>query len=366
LKFILSFLLLLGFPALAQQDPVLALRDAAQQIDAATTALAAANEAEDRVLALSTTIRSLERGLASLRLALLASKQAEAEKIAAMSISRTELGNLLAVLAAMQNTPAALTVLHPDGAVASARAGIILAEIAPKLQARADGLRGELATISALNNLHNQALNNLQIALGTLQSARNALAVAIREERPVPANPAAVSESLAQLAQASNDLAGLAARISTSLPPVTLPAQRSGLMPLPLTGIITRGFNAPNGAGVRQPGIVVTAPPLALVSAPLAGVVRFSGNFLEYGQVVILESAPEELQIYAGFGQVYVNTGDVLESGAAIGLLGGEVPDSAEFLAENNGENDKGAESLYIEIRENGIPVDPTSWFAAN
>lgn len=361
--------MVLSSPVFAQQDPVLALRDASQQIDAATAALAVASEAEDRVVALSTTIRSLESGMASLRLALLASKQVEAEKLAAMTESRADLGNLLAILAALENTPSPLTVMHPDGAAASARAGIILAAIAPKLQERADSLRSDLTTISALNALHDQALGNLQLALTALQSARNELTIAIREERPAPSNPAESNENLNRLLRASEDLNALASRLGTRLPgedSVAPTQQRHGKPSLPMSGILTRGYNMPNGAGIRQPGIVITAPPLSLVTAPLAGVVRFTGDFLEYGQVVILESAPEELQIYAGFGQVYVNTGDVLESGAAMGLLGGEVPDSAEFLAESTGENDKGLENLYIEIRENGIPVDPTTWFAAN
>ena len=369
MKLIYIIALVFALPAAAQQDPVLALRDASRQINAATAALTDARDAEDRVVALSRTIRSLESGLASLRLALIASKQAEAEKLAAMSLSRAELGNLLAVLSAVRNAPSGLGMLHPEGAAASARAGIILAAIAPKLQARADGLRAELATISALDELHNQALGNLQAALTTLQSARNALTVAIHDELPPPENPTASSENLAQLLRASKDLASLASRIGSQLPAVTLPSRtlsQRGQIPLPLTGRVIRGFNAPNGAGIPQPGIVMAAPPLSLVTAPEAGIVRFSGDFLEYGRVVILESSPEILQIYAGFGQVYVNTGDVLESGAAMGLLGGEMPDSAEFLAEFTGENDKSDESLYIEIRQNGNPVDPTTWFAMN
>jgi septal ring factor EnvC (AmiA/AmiB activator) len=274
---------------------------------------------------------------------------------------------LLATLIALQNTPAELSVLHPDGATASARAGSMLAAITPALRAEANRLRGEMATISALNTLHDGALANMQSALGTLQNARNALTVAIREEQPLEGN--AVSDAgISQLARASQDLSTLAAALKARFPAGTsLPStSQRGRLPMPLVGTITRRFNQPNGAGIRQPGIVITAPALSLVSAPQAGIVRFSGAFLEYGQVVILEPSPNELQIYAGFGQVYVRSGEVLESGAAMGLLGGEMPDSAEFLAESGSENDKGAESLYIEIRENGMPVDPETWFTTN
>lgn len=370
MKKILILLLCLGNPLSAQQDPVLALRDASAQIEAATAALAVSDEAsETRITALSGAIISLEGGLASLRLALLASKAVEAEKLAEMSESRSDLGRLLATIGALQNTPSALTILHPDGATASARAAIILAAITPALQAESEKLRAELATISALHDVHDAALGNMQSALQTLQEARTALTVAIRSQTPPPSATTQALADLAQLAQASIDLNTLAAQLSSSLPEGTVfPETRNlrGRLQLPLVGTLSRPFNAPNDAGIRQPGIVVTAPPLSLVIAPQAGIVRFSGDFLEYGQVVILEPSPNQLQIYAGFGQVYVKAGEVLESGATMGLLGGEMPDSAEFLAENGSENDMGAESLYIEIRENGMPVDPETWFAIN
>ena len=354
--------------ATAQQDPVVALRDASSQIEAASAALIVAEAAEDRVGALSATIRSLEDGLASLRLALQASKSAEVTKQEELIGNHAELGRLLATLITLQNTPAVLSVLHPEGATASARAGQMLTSVTPALRAEAERIRGELTTLAALNSLHNTALGNMQSALGTLQSARNALTVAIREEQLVEGNP--VSQAgLAQLATASQNLNALAIALRERFPAGGRAPQFENLrgrLPMPLVGTVTRRFNQSNGVGIRQPGIVVTAPALSLVLAPQAGIVRFTGDFLEYGQVVILEPTPDQLQIYAGFGQVYVKAGEVLESGAAMGLLGGEMPDSAEFLAESGSENDKGAESLYIEIRENGMPVDPETWFAIN
>ncbi|MCF6273130.1 MAG: peptidoglycan DD-metalloendopeptidase family protein [Rhodobacteraceae bacterium] len=370
-KFLFFLLVLLTSPAVAQSDPVLALRAASEDIRMATTALAAAEANEDRVAALSNTIRSLETGLGSLRLALRASIMVAKQKQNAIAQNRGEMGNLLATLAALENTPVAFRILHPAGATASARAAMILSAITPTLRAQAEKLRAELATIEALNALHDEALANIRTALETLKQARRELAAAIRADQPAPENPANLLDNLEQLVRASEDLGGLATALGSRLSGAAPLSETQlltlrGTLPLPVSGTIVRSYNQPNGIGIRQPGILLTAPALSLVLAPQAGIVRFAGGLLEYGQVVILEPAPEQLQIYAGFGQVYVNTGDVLESGAALGLLGGEIPDSAEFLAESTGENDKGAESLYIEIRENGIPVDPLTWFAVN
>ncbi len=355
--------------ALAQQGPMQALRAASAQIEAATAALAETGAAEDRVIALSAAIRGLEEGLAALRLALRASRSEAGEMRAELQARRGELGQLLATLATMQDMPPALTVLHPDGPLAAARAASMLGAITPALRRKAERLGADLAEIAALESLHDEALANAQAAIEGLQAARASLTLAIREadpEKPVVPDPPAY---LDRLARTSRDLSTLAARLEAQIPQAARmqgDASLKGRLPYPLAGTLSRRFNAPNGAGIPQPGIVITAPPLSLVLAPQAGIVRFTGEFLEYGQVVILEPAPDLLQIYAGFGQVYVKTGEVLESGAAMGLLGGEMPDSAEFLAESGSENDKGAESLYIEIRENGIPVDPEQWFTTN
>jgi len=370
-KGLLLALALLAGPALAQQDSVIALRAASEQIESATAALAQTEASDDRVAALSDTIVSLENGLASMRLALRASVAVAEEKREALGRNHAELGHLLATLGKLENTPTQLLVLHPDGALASVRAGIVLAALTPELRGTAQNLRQELDAINALNVLHADALANLKTALQTLQQARGELTEAIREERTPPANPTDSVRNLEQLVRASDDLNDFAMQLVARLPQERQPPNSPfislrGQLPLPVNGTLARGYNMANGAGVRQPGIVLSAPSLSLVRAPQSGIVRYAGDFMEYGQVVILEPAPQQLQIYAGFGQVYVSTADVLESGAAMGLLGGEMPDSAEFLAESTGENDKGTESLYIEIRENGIPVNPRTWFAVN
>lgn len=360
-------LFLFAQAALAQQDPVLALREASRAIDAANATLAAVDPQTDGLAALTEAIRGLEGGLASLRVALKASKAQEIAKQQALMGNRAELGRLLATLISLQNSQSTAVVLHPEGATASARAGLLLTELTPELRDEARNIRGELAALNALNALHDAAQANMQTALENLQEARNRLTVALREEQPQPETLIA-PESLERLATSSQDLNTLANTLKENFPELALPAQppaQPGQLPLPVNGSILRHFNEANEAGIQQPGIVIAASPLSLVTAPQAGIVRFAGEFLEYGQVVILEPGPNELQIYAGLGQVYVKAGEVLESGAAMGLLGGEMPDSAEFLAEG-GENDKGLESLYIEIRENGMPVDPETRFTAN
>ncbi len=351
-----------GSAVFAQQDPVIALRNASAQIDRATAALAAAAESDNQVVAVSDAIRSLEDGLSALRFALVATKALEAQKQAAFSANRIELGRLLAVLERIENSAGTLSVLHPGGATDSVRAGMILSLMTPELRIKANALRSDLMSISALNDLHEAAMMRLKGALEALQEARNQLAVAVREDKGISQSAFTTAADIDNLLAASGSLDELLLKLSDMQVAQGLtaaPRQQGQGLDFPVLGLVTRHFNQPNRAGIRQPGLVITAPALALVQAPQAGIVRFTGDFMEYGRVVILEPSPQSLHIYAGFGQVFVKTGDVLESGAAIGLLGGDTPDSAEFLAEDSGENDKANKTLYIEIRENGMPVDP-------
>ena len=362
----LFILMFLGTGAMAQDDPIAALRAASDRISTATAALATAAESGDQVVAISDAIRSLEDGLAALRLALMASKTIELQKETAYTANRQAFGNLLAVLERIGRNTAAQAALHPGGATDALRAGIILSQLTPDLSTKAEALRVELADISAVNRLHETALGNLRLSLTALQDARNRLAVAVRENADITGNNFASGVDMNTLATASRSLGELSAKLSgLQAAGAQLIIRRSSRgIPYPVSGITIRHFNEPNAAGIRQPGIVIVAGPLSLVQAPQAGLVRFAGDFMEYGTVVILEPSPQNLQIYAGFGQIFVKTGDVLESGAAMGLLGGETPDSVEFLAEAGGKNDKSNQRLYIEIRENGTPVDPETVFA--
>jgi murein hydrolase activator len=48
--------------------------------------------------------------------------------------------------------------------------------------------------------------------------------------------------------------------------------------------------------------------------------------------------------------------GEIVTEGAPLGLMGGSVEVEASLAA--------GTETLYIEIRQGGLPVDPGDWFA--
>ncbi|NHX27580.1 peptidoglycan DD-metalloendopeptidase family protein, partial [Escherichia coli] len=138
-----------------------------------------------------------------------------------------------------------------------------------------------------------------------------------------------------------------------------------GALPLPVQGVVLRQFNETDAAGVRRPGLIIATPPLALVTTPSPATIRYLGPLLDYGNVIILEPASDSLLVLAGLEQVYGAVGEVLPAGAPVGLMGGADPNVAAFL--NDTQQGGGAtrpETLYIELRQNNTPVDPSAWFS--
>jgi septal ring factor EnvC (AmiA/AmiB activator) len=91
--------------------------------------------------------------------------------------------------------------------------------------------------------------------------------------------------------------------------------------------------------------------------------------------VAILELAPDTLLVLAGLGQVWGEAGEILAEGAPLGLMGGETPTAeailggavppgdANLTAPSAAGSSERTETLYLEVRENGAPVDPATWF---
>jgi len=281
---------------------------------------------------------------------------------------------VLGGLAALESAPAPLSMLHPDGLLASARAGALMAAMTPELADRVATLSASLDQLRVINALRMDAETNLRIGLAELQQARGSLNGALDQRdadglrQRLTVQPVSV-EQLDTLLRTTENLnvfaEGLAALPAPDLPGQTNFISLQGTLPAPVAGSILRGFNAKDAAGIARPGVIFSAQPLALVTTPTAATVRYAGEFLNYGLVLILEPAPDYLMTFTGLGRAFVAEGDVLQAGDPLGELGGDIPTAQEFLIETSsvtGASDP--ETLYMELRHQGAPVDPTIWLA--
>lgn len=370
MRFITTLICLcLATTASAQPDPADAARAAADRMELALELLDAADDAQNRVKALSETIHAFEDGLLAMRDGLRRAAIREAALTRELQAREAEISRLLGVLQSMGKSPAPVLLLHPSGPVGTARSGMILSDVTPALQAKADALRGKLQEVSTLRALQQSAARTLQNGLEGVQTARTRLSQAIADRTDLPRRFTADPVKTALLVASTETLEGFASglsEIAVDEAPGSLPdiSDRKGALTLPVQGRILRRAGEPDAAGITRPGIVMAARPHALVTTPTAATIRYLGPLLDYGNVIILEPQAGILLVFAGMDVVYGNIGEVLPGGSPVGLMGGKDADSGAILIESDQEaGAQRTETLYIEIRQDDTPVDPAVWF---
>ena len=80
--------------------------------------------------------------------------------------------------------------------------------------------------------------------------------------------------------------------------------------------------------------------------APFDGSVLFSGPFKNYGHLLIIDNGDNYLTLLAGMAKSYVGVGQDILAGEPVGVTRPQNP------------------TLYIEIRKDGIAVNPRPWFS--
>lgn len=359
---LVALIVVLALPAQAQTAADTARR-AATQLSQAAQALERAEGASDRVAALTQVVKAYEEGLSALREGLRQVAIRERALTTDLQTREAEVGRLIAALQTIERAPAPLLLMHPSGALGTARSSMMLGSVAPGLNARAQGLRADLQALRELRLLEESAADSLSLGLSGVQEARVALSEAIAERTDLPPRLSQDGARIAALLGRVDTLEAFAAGLG-ALPPTTT-SELTRPLPLPVAGTRLRGFNDPDAAGIRRPGLVLATTSGAIVTAPAAGTVRYAGPLLDYGNVIILEPQPDVLLVFAGLAEVYARPAEILRAGAPLGLMGGASPENRENLRDTA--TDGGVsrpETLYIELREGGTPKDPATWFA--
>ena len=344
-------------------------RAALEQLDLARNALEAAETARDRARALTETVLAYEDGLDAMREGLRRAAIREAQLRGRLAGRDAEITALTGVLLSLPQSDAPTAFLHPDGPLGTVRAGMLLAELAPGLNDRVVDLRRDLEDVQSLVLLQRQAATRLEAGLDEVRAARVALNKAIADRTDLPRRFTADPERMARLLASAEtldafssglvDLQGAGSEVDVTLGPVI------GDIALPVRGVVLRGPGEADAAGITRPGLLLATRAGALVTSPVAATIRYSGPLLEFGQAVILEPAPEVLFIFAGLASTYGTAGEVVGPGAALGLMGGLATGLAQIPTSTGGEGGGTGrrETLYIEVRQENEPQDPTRWF---
>lgn len=352
------------------QSPTEAALEAAAALETAAQNLDAADSAGDRVKALTETVRAYEAGLQAMRDGLRRVARRETQLTAQLKARDSEVADLLGVITTIETSTPPVLMLHPSGPLGAARSAMMLAEVTPGLQARADALRNDLQEVRDLRLLQQNASNKLEEGLQGVQNARAALSTAIADRQDLPQRFTEDPVQTAILISSTETLTGFADGLeliadANGVEDSDLSiTDRRGELPLPVEGLLLRGYGERDAAGVTRPGILIAARPRAMVTSPTAATIRYLGPLLDLGNVVILEPQPDMLFIFSGLAEVFGSAGQVIPEGTPIGLMGGETAQTGAILSlSGEGGGTGRSETLYIEVRMENSPVDPTTWF---
>lgn len=359
---------------LLAQDAGAGARAASSQLAEASIKLDKADGARDRVKALTETILAYEAGLTAMRDGLRRAALREEQLSRKLKARDRETAAFIGVLQSLGAGPSPTVFLHPQGPTGTARAGMLLSEMTPILNARATELRNEVDEVQTLRLLQQQAADQLQLGLSEVQKARVALSTALAERTDLPIRFTEDPVRTAILIASTETLGAFASGLSqiteneteVDLPPLD---DRIGGLQLPVKGLLLRGMNEADAAGIRRPGIIIATRPGALVNAPAAATIRYVGPLLDYGNVMILEPQTNTLFVFAGLDVTYGKAGQVISKGTPLGLMGGlQIEQSTENSSSTRSTVGDGAgngrsETLYIEVRQQNVTQDPESWF---
>ncbi|MEM6387316.1 MAG: peptidoglycan DD-metalloendopeptidase family protein [Pseudomonadota bacterium] len=343
----------LVLPSFSVGDPA---EEAQQQLLAAAEILADAETAVDRVSALTNAVRAYENGLQATRAELRRLTLQERELSSSLADEYGDISTFLVLLQNASRMTETQSLLYPGDAADTLRAGTLAGALVGQLDERAADLEVKLKAVTEVRSVIEAAKASILEGFSSVQSARSALGEALRDRTELPPRLATNTAAMEALLNSADTLGALADSVASTDGSAREDAA-TGWKPL-VTGEILVGFDPKDAAS----GWSVSTEPRALLTSPMDATVRFSGEFPGRGKVVILEGGAASLLLLAGLSTSFVALGQVVAAGDPVALAGDGQSAAQDKL--NAGVPDVSLaleETVYIELRQDGAPVDPAT-----
>lgn len=380
----------------AQPDPAVKLDDVQKRLEQERQRQAQAQHDADQIrgdveklrsqsIATAQQIQDAEQAVAALEKRQREIDRQIDQKTASLNGRRAELAELLGALERLALRPPEALLgqsATPDDTV---RAGILLRAIIPKIDAAAAKLKAEIDGLAALRSEAAQNARQVRDATAALQREQQNLQVTLSEKTRLEGQRRAAAQAngreAQKLAAQARDLQDLLDKLEAqrkqreaeqkrqsdqaAKPPGTAPrvappgpfkpagflkipfSATKGKIPLPVRGAVLRHFGDPDPQGQPGRGIVIQTRAQAQVIAPHDGQIVYAGSFLGYGQLLIIEHGEGYHLLLAGLSHIDCVVGQWVLAGEPVGVMGG---------------TGKEGQQLYLELRQQGVPIDPLSW----
>jgi septal ring factor EnvC (AmiA/AmiB activator) len=312
---------------------------------------------------------------------------------------RELIGHVLGALQRIGGKPPPAVIVSAQDILVAVRASIVLGAVLPQLREEARTLAADLGLLVRLRDEITSERDGLKTDLAELRDERARLSGLLETRRTtVAADEMALGEAgkraavLAARAKGLRDfLASIDADIAqtekraaddrkaaealaastqssftaaslkepTRLNPKVAFAEARGLLPLPVSGSVSRDFGDPDEVMGQARGVSIATRPRAIVSSPSEGVVAHAGPFRGYGQLLIINAGNGYHIVLAGLGHIDVTAGQPVLAGEPIGEMG-----DANVLTTEVAKTTSGGPVLYVEFRKDGSAINPGPWWA--
>lgn len=309
-----------------------------------------------------------------------------------------EIANVLAALERISLNPPPALIVDPGDALGSARGAMLIAAILPQLRGRAEAVSADLKALTDIKiaalaeeqtlKANYEVLEEEQLRIATLIAARKQGITQMSAELAAEEDAAiALAERASTLRELIAALSARAAAGATSAPATTDPdlpqlspeaialafadaartqpavpfALTRGYLAQPANGVTVVDFGANDGRGGIAQGQSIMTRAEAQVVAPADGWVLYKGPYLNYGQIVILNTGSGYTALLAGLETITADIGQFVQMGEPLGIMGSRTIGRTVTTNAGNAQP-----TLYIELRQNNEPFDPAGWWANN
>jgi septal ring factor EnvC (AmiA/AmiB activator) len=343
------------------------------------------SKAKQGRIAIANTVQSLEKKLSKLEAEIVDLNEAEKEKRNLLNSRRGQFTDILMALQRISRLPPEAIIAYPADVHDLIRTAILLRSAVPKIETQAARLHEDITALTATRQLivtrrlqldhtgrefknkrttldklirvkasqHKLALTKRQTAAKKIKSlsskAKNLrdLFLNIEQERKDQKSKIMNQGQSQKLKNTKENKVALLKR-PRDLKPFAL---SRGSLRYPAIGPISGRYGDIIQPGITRKGITIKTRASAQVVAPHNGKVVFAGNFRGYGQLLIIDHGEGYHTLLAGMYRIDGTMGQQLLSGEPIGIMGAAK---------------KIKPSLYIELRRNSQPINPTPWLAQN
>lgn len=313
------------------------------------------------------TLNKLEQKLNELKLQETSLKQQ-------FAIKQSQLMKLLSGLQKIAINPPEILIFQTQTPVQTLRSAILLKESCYFLQADTEQLQKDLDMLTSLQAAMRSQTLQIKVASARLETEKENMEKLMKQKFVLQTHFETESNQAKQkseiLGKQAKDLKDLLNQLQKERQQLSQLAKRhkpvpikdiptisrqslafmksKGNIPLPARGKIIQSYGDILESGLKAKGITMQTRPTAQVVSPFDGTILFAGIFKSYGNLLIIEHGEGFVSLLAGLGQINATVGQTILTGEPIGNMSTTEP-----------------QKLYIEIRQEGEPLNPSEWFFA-